>query len=75
MQDFQKRGLGRALDVENICLLLDPRFKSLCTAVCLNRGNNLQNEVRALVEYEFSNFSGNATFSAGSVGIGSSGDG
>ena len=76
VQDFQKRGLGRALDdVEKICLLLDPRFKSLYTAVCLNRGNDLQNEVRALVEYKFSSLSGNVTFSAGSVGIGSSGDG
>ena len=76
VQDFQKRGLGRALDdVEKICLLLDPRFKSLCTAVCLNGGNSLQNEVHALVEYKFSSFSGNATFSARSVGTGSSGDG
>ena len=76
VQDFQKRGLGRALnDVGKICLLLDPRFKSLCTAVCLNGGNDLQNEVRALVEYKFSSFSGNVTFSAGSFGIGSSGDG
>ena len=75
MQDFQKKGLGRALDdVEKICLLLDPRFKSLCTAVCLNGGNNLQNRVRALVEYKFSSFSGNDTFSAGSVGTGSSGN-
>ena len=75
-QDFQKRGLERALeDVEKVCLLLDPRFKSLCTAVCLNEGNDLQNKVRALVEYKVSSFSGNVTFSAGSVGIGSSGDG
>ena len=30
-----KRGLGRVLDdVEKIRLLLNPRFKSLCTAVC-----------------------------------------
>ena len=76
VQDFQERGLGQALDdVENICLLLDPRFKSLCTAVCSDGGNDLQNEVRALVEYKFSSFSGNVTFSAGSVGTGSSGDG
>ena len=55
VQDFQKRELGRALDdVEKICLLLDPRLKSLCTAVCLNGGNDLQNKVRALVEYKFS---------------------
>ena len=42
VQAFQKRGLGRALeDVEKICLLLDPRFKSLCTPpVCLNGGND-----------------------------------
>ena len=54
VQDLQKRGLGRALDdVVKIGLLLDPRFKSLCTAVCLNGGNDLQNEVRALVEYKF----------------------
>ena len=72
---FQKRGLGRALDdFEKICLLLDPRFKSLCTAVCLNGGNDRQNEVRALLEYKFLSFSGNVTFSAGSVGTGSSGD-
>ena len=39
VQDFQKRGLGRALDdVEKIFSLLDPRFKSLCSAVCLNGG-------------------------------------
>ena len=76
VQYFHKRGLGRALDdVENICLLLDPRFKSLCTAVCLNGGTNVQNEVRVPVEYKFSSFSGNVTFSAGSVGTGSSGDG
>ena len=76
VQDFQKRGLGRALDDdEKICLLLDPRFKPICTAVCLNGGNDLQNEVRALLEYKFSSFSGNVTFSAGSVGTGSSGDG
>ena len=55
VQGFQTRGLGRVLDdVEKICLLLDPRFKSLCTAVCLNGGkNDLQNEVRDLVEYNF----------------------
>ena len=54
LQNFQKKGLGRALDdVENICFLLDPRFKSLYAAVCLNRENDLQNEVRALVEYKF----------------------
>ena len=76
VQDFQKRGLGRALDdVRKICLLLDPRFKSLCTAVCLNGGNYFQNEVRALAEYKFSSFSGIVTFSAGSFGTGSSGDG
>ena len=75
MQDFQKRGLGRALDdVEKFCLLLDPRFKSVCTAVCLNGGNNLQNRVRALVEYKVSSFSGNDTFRAGSVGTGGSGN-
>ena len=74
-QDFQKRRLGRVLDdVENICLLLDPRFKFLCTAVRLNGGNDLQNEVRALVEYKVLSFSCNVTFSAGSVGTGSSGD-
>ena len=68
VQDFQKRGLGRALDdVEKICLLLDPRFKPLCTAVCLNGGNDLQNEARALVEYKLLSFSGNVTFSAGSA--------
>ena len=76
VQDFQKRGLGLALDgVEKICLLLYPRFKSLYTAVCLNGGNYVQNEVRALMEYKFSSFRGNVTFSAGSVGTGSSGDG
>ena len=55
-QDVQKRGLGRpwALDdVEKICLLLDPRFKSLCTDVCFNEGNDFHNEVCALVEYKF----------------------
>ena len=62
-------------DVEKICLLLDPRFKSLCTAVCLNGGNDLQNEVCALVAYKFWSFSGNVTFSAGSIGTGSNGDG
>ena len=75
-QDFQKRGLGRSLDdVEKVSLLLDPRFKSLCMAVHLNGGNDLQNEVRALVEYKFLSSSGNVTFSAESVGTGSSGDG
>ena len=50
VQDVQKKGLGRALDdVEQICLLLDPRFKSFCTVVCLNGGNDLHNEMRALV--------------------------
>ena len=55
-----EKGAGRALDdVEKIFLLLDPRFKSLCTAVCcLNGENGLQNEVRALMEYKFSTFSG-----------------
>ena len=43
--------------------------------VCLNGGKYLQNEMRARVEYKFSSFSGNVTFSAGSVGTGSSGDG
>ena len=36
VQDFQRRGGGlrRALDdAENICLLLDPLLKPLCTAV------------------------------------------
>ena len=76
VQDFQKRGLGRALDdVEKIVLLPGPRFKSLCTAVRLNGGNDLQNKVRALVGYKFLSFSGNVTFSAGSVGTGSSRDG
>ena len=76
VQDFQKRGLGRALNnVEQICLLIDPRFKSLCTAVYLNGGTGLQNKVRAVVKYKFSSFSGNVTFSVGSVGTGSSGDG
>ena len=53
VQDFHKRGLRRALDdVEKIFLMLDPRFKSLCTVICLNGENDLQNEVRALVEYK-----------------------
>ena len=73
-QDFQKRGVVRALDdVEKVSLLLDPRFKSLCTAVHFNGGNDLQNEVRAL--YKVLSSSGYVTFSAGSVGTGSSGDG
>ena len=73
VQNFRKRGLGRVLDdVEENFLPLDPRFKSLCTAICLNGGNDLQNEVRALVEYKFSSFSGNVTFSAGSIDTGSS---
>ena len=43
VQDCQKRGLGRTLDdAEKIFLLIDPRFKSLCTAVCLNGGNYLR---------------------------------
>ena len=69
VQDVQNRGLGRTLDdVEKVCLLLGSRFKYLCMTVCLNGGNDLENEVRALVEYKFSSFSGTIAFSAGSVG-------
>ena len=46
-----------------------------CRSILASSPFDLQNEVRALVEYKFSSFSGNVTFSAGSVGTGSSRDG
>ena len=39
VEDMNTRGLGRATSkVEKICLVLDPRYKSCCEAVCLNGG-------------------------------------
>ena len=45
-QDMGQRNLGKAiLDIEAINLVLDHRFKSCCTGVCLNGGPALRTQV------------------------------
>ena len=57
VEDMNTRGLGRATSkVEKICLVLDPRYKSCCEAVCLNGGHQLRESVTALVEGMLSSF-------------------
>ena len=76
VEDMNTRGLGRATGkVEKICLVLDPRYKSYCEAVCLNGGQQLLREsVTALVEGKLSSFTGSVA-SGGSAGADASSSG
>lgn len=58
-EDMSERGLGSAtLPPETINLVLDPRFKSCCSSVCLNGGAALQAQVAVDVEGTFGYFLG-----------------
>ena len=60
-EDMQKRDLGSPTTVgERINLVLDPRYKSCCAAVCLNGGVDLQELVRADTMTQFYSFQGDA---------------
>ena len=75
VEDMNTRGLGRATSkVEKICLVLDPRYKSCCKAVCLNGGQQLRESVTALVEGKLSSFTGSVA-SGGSAGADASSSG
>ena len=75
VEDMNTRGLGRATSkVEKICLVLDPRYKSCCEAVCLNGGQQLRESVTALVEGKLSSFTGSVA-SGGSAGADASSSG
>ena len=75
VEDMNTRGLGRATSkVEKICLVLDPRYKSCCEAVCLNGGQQLLESVTALVEGKLSSFTGSVA-SWGSAGADASSSG
>lgn len=77
IEDMNKRGLGRAItETEKICLVLDPRYKSCCEAVCLNGGDEIRESVAALVESKLSSFTGSVVSAANAgAGTGSSGGG
>ena len=68
-QDMGQRNLGKAiLDIEAINLVLDHRFKSCCTGVCLNGGPALRAQVGTAMQglcYQF----------VGNVGAVDKGDG
>ena len=68
-QDMGQRNLGKAiLDIEAINLVLDHRFKSCCTGVCLNGGPPLRAQVGTAMQglcYQF----------VGNVGAVDKGDG
>ena len=68
-QDMGRRNLGKAiLDIEAINLVLDHRFKSCCTGVCLNGGPALRAQVGTAMQglcYQF----------VGNVGAVDKGDG
>ena len=75
VKDMKTRGLGRAMSkVEKICLVLDPRYKSCCEAVCLNGGQQLRESVTALVEAKLFHFTGSVA-SGGSAGADASSSG
>ncbi|CAM9137372.1 unnamed protein product, partial [Pylaiella littoralis] len=58
-EDMSERELGSAtLSPETINLVLDPRFKSCCSSVCLNGGAALQARVAVDVEGAFDYFLG-----------------
>ncbi|CAN0316182.1 unnamed protein product, partial [Pylaiella littoralis] len=66
------RGLGSAgSEVEKIAMVLDPRYKSCCKAVCLNGGQELRESVTDLVETKLWSFAGSAA-STGEGGTGAS---
>ena len=70
-----KRGPGRATpEAERINLVLDPRLKSCCEAVCLNGGEQLQKTVRDDMSAQFLTFDGSVRpRPAGAAGAGGGG--
>ena len=59
VKQMEKRGLGRATtEAERINLVLDPRLKSCCEAVCLKGGEQLQQTVRDDMSAQFQTFDG-----------------
>ena len=59
VKQMEKRGLGRATTAaERINLVLDPRLKSCCEAICLNGGEQLQQTVRDDMSAQFLTFDG-----------------
>ena len=72
VKQMEKRGLGRATTAaERINLVLDPRLKSCCEAVCLNGGEQLQQTVRDDMSAQFLTFDGSVRpRPAGAAGAG-----
>ncbi|CAN0159767.1 unnamed protein product, partial [Pylaiella littoralis] len=66
VDDMGSRGLASAeKPTEKICLMLDPRFKSCCLAVCYNGGHSLQQAAASAVREKLGGFSGTVSASAG----------
>ena len=72
VKQVEKRGLGRAAtEADRINMVLDPRLKSCCEAVCLDGGEQLQQTVRDNMSAEFLTFDGSVRpRPAGAAGAG-----
>ena len=76
VDDMGSRGLARAeKPTEKICLILDPRFKSCCLAVCSNGGYSLQQAAASAVREKLGEFSGTVSASADVGGTGNASGG